>query len=51
MKKDEVFEMKTLVIDGDGVKVPEGWHLIKEPTKITENGIDVFKAVVARARG
>jgi hypothetical protein len=51
MKKDDIFEMKTLLVDDHGVKVPEGWRVVKDATKVSENGVDVFKAVIARPKG
>ena len=48
MKKADIKQMKTLTIPmGETIKVPEGWEVIKEPTKITINGVDCFQAVVA----
>lgn len=50
MKKEDVIEMKVIPVTSDGTRVPDGWQLLKEPTKITENGIDCFKAVIARSK-
>ena len=48
MKKQDVSELKTVTITEQVTKIPEGWEIIKEPTKITENNLDVFKIVIGR---
>jgi hypothetical protein len=49
MKKSDIRFLKTLVIPiGEEIAVPSGWEIIKEPTKITINGVDCFQAVIGK---
>jgi hypothetical protein len=50
MKKEDVAEMKVIPVSAEGTKIPDGWALLKEPCKLTENGVDCFRAVIARCR-
>ena len=50
MKKDDVRKLKLITLSSDDeFEIPHGWQLVKDPTKITENGVDVFKAVIGHA--
>jgi hypothetical protein len=49
MKKSDIKELKAVVIpDSGSYIVPDGWQVLKEPVKCTENGIDVLKVVIGR---
>jgi len=48
MKKKDIRKLKEIVVQGE-IEIPVGYCLIKEPTKMTENGVDVFKAVIGSA--
>jgi hypothetical protein len=49
MKKSEIRILKAITVKmGEETPVPEGWEVIKEPTKITINGVDCFQAVIAK---
>lgn len=48
MKKKDIKKLKEIRIEGE-IAIPENWVLIKDPVKITENGIDCFKAVIGSA--
>lgn len=51
MKRSDIREIKTITLPDEEspFEIPEGWEVIKEPTKITENGVDMFKVVIAKA--
>lgn len=40
--------MKELYISHKDTEIPKGWILVKPPTKMNENGIDCFKAVIGK---
>lgn len=47
MKKDEIRKLKEVTLPSDKeYSIPEGWALVKEPTKVNENGNDKFKIVI-----
>ena len=48
MKKSEVKYVKELIISEHEIKIPDGWKMIKEPTKITNGNGECFKIVIAR---
>ena len=57
-RSESVFPIKTLYLTVTfctielapwEIEIPVGYCLIKEPTKMTENGVDVFKAVIGSA--
>jgi hypothetical protein len=48
MKKEDVRELKEITLNGE-YKIPKEWQLIKEPTKLSTNGNEVFKIVIGKA--
>jgi hypothetical protein len=47
MKKDDMRKLKEVTLPSDRqYDVPEGWFVVKEPTKVNENGNDKFKIVI-----
>lgn len=51
MKKNEVRKVKEIrLLKGQEIEIPKGWELIKEPTKITENGNDFFGIVIGKSK-
>ena len=48
MKKSEIKELKEIKLNSENYKIPEGYSLIKEPTKMVENGNDFFKIVIGK---
>ena len=48
MKKSEIKELREVKISSESYKIPEGWSLVKEPTKMVENGNDFFKIVIGK---
>lgn len=47
MKKEDIRELKEITLNGS-YTIPEGYVLIKDVTKMCENGIDVFKIVIGK---
>lgn len=47
MKTEDIRELKEVTIDGV-FSIPDQWVLVKQPTKIIENGNEVFKIVIGR---
>jgi collagenase-like PrtC family protease len=47
MKKDDIRELKEITLSGS-YTVPENWAIIKDVTKMCENGVDVFKIVIGK---
>jgi hypothetical protein len=50
MKKTDIRKLKEVTLPREmEYTVPVGWTIIKEPTKILENGNECFKIVIGRA--
>ena len=47
MKTEDIRELREVILNGSYI-IPDQWIMVKSPTKILENGNEVFKLVIGR---